>query len=85
MGIISDIAFKQGDQPPVLPIAVIVQFDSTYTGPSFLSDLPRCVPIISETNQSDLYGQCIKYKDTFLYRVLEEKRLDYALPSRNLY
>ena len=52
MGKISDIVFKQGDQP--LPIAVIVQFDSTYTGPSFRSDLPRCVPIISETNQSDL-------------------------------
>ena len=56
MGTISDIVFKQGDQPPALPIAVIVQFDSTYTGPSFRSDLPRCVPIISETNQSDLYG-----------------------------
>ena len=56
MGAISDIVFKQGDQPPALPIAVIVQFDSTYTGPRFRSDLPRCVPIISETNQSDLYG-----------------------------
>ena len=56
MGTISDIGFKQGDQPPALPIAVIVQFDSTYTGPSFRSDSPRSVPIISETNQSDLYG-----------------------------
>ena len=40
MGTISDIVFRQGDQPPALPIAVIVQFDSTYTGPSFRSDLP---------------------------------------------
>ena len=51
MDTISDIVFKQGAQPP----AVIVQFDSTYTGPRFRSDLPRCVPIISETHQSDLY------------------------------
>ena len=28
MGKISDIVFKQGDQPSALPIAVIVQFDS---------------------------------------------------------
>ena len=56
MGTISHIVSKQGDQPPALPIAVIIQFESTYTGRSFCSDLPRCVPIISETNQSDLYG-----------------------------
>ena len=56
MGTISDIIYKQGDQLPALPIAVIVKFDSTYTAPSFLSDIPRCAPIISETNESDLYG-----------------------------
>lgn len=55
MGIISNIVHKQGDQLRALPIAVIVKFDSTYIVPSFLSDIPWCVRIISETSESDLY------------------------------
>ena len=35
MGNISDIVYNQGDQPPALPIAVIVKSDSTYTRPRF--------------------------------------------------
>ena len=56
MGTVVDIVYKEGDHPPALPIAVIVQFDDTYTGPSFRSDIPRSVPIIPQTNESDLYG-----------------------------
>ena len=56
MGTVSDIVYKQGDHPPALPIAVIVQFDDTYTGPRFCSDLPKRVAIIPENNESDLHG-----------------------------
>ena len=35
MGTISNIACKQGDRPSALPIAVIMQFDNTYTAPIF--------------------------------------------------
>ena len=56
MGTVLDIIYKEGDNPPALPIAVLVQFDDSYTGPSFCSDKPRCVPIIPETNESDLHG-----------------------------
>ena len=51
MGTISDIIYKRGDKPPALPIAIMIKFDSTYTGPSFCSDKARCVPIIPETNE----------------------------------
>ena len=37
-----------GAQPPALPVAVLVQFD-TYTGPSFLPHHPRTVPIPTHT------------------------------------
>ena len=56
MGTVLDIIYKEGDNPPALPIAVLVQFDDSYTGPSFCSDKPRCIPIIPETNESDLHG-----------------------------
>ena len=51
VGVILDIMYKQGDQPPALPNAVIAKFDSAYIWHSFLSDIPRCVPIISETKR----------------------------------
>ena len=51
MGTILDIIYKQGDKPPALPVAIMIQFDSIYTGPSFCSDKARCVPIIPETNE----------------------------------
>ena len=56
MGVIEDIVFQEGDHPPLLPIAVIVQFDESYTGPSICLNKPRCVPIVPQTNVSDLYG-----------------------------
>ena len=51
VGVILDIMYKQGDQPPALPNTVIAKFDSAYIWHSFLSDIPRCVPIISETKR----------------------------------
>ena len=51
IGTIPDFLYKQDDQPPPLPIAGIVKFNSTYTEPSFLSDIPRCVPIIKTISQ----------------------------------
>jgi ATP-dependent exoDNAse (exonuclease V) alpha subunit len=45
-GTIVDIIYPKGLQPPSLPLAVIVQFDDTYTGPSFRSEFgDRLVPI----------------------------------------
>ena len=55
-GTISDIICKRGDKPPALPVAIMIQFDNTYTGSSFCSDKARCVPITPETNEPDLYG-----------------------------
>ena len=40
-GTINEILYKR---PPDLPLAVLVDFD-TYTGPQFLTDNPKCVPI----------------------------------------
>ena len=54
MGTASDIVYKQGDHSLALPIAVIAKFNDTFTGPSLA--LPKCVPIIPETNECDLYG-----------------------------
>ena len=54
MGVVKDIIYQEGDSPPNLPIAVIVQVDTFYTGPSICDDLPRCIPIIPLTNSSNL-------------------------------
>ena len=56
MGVIKDLVFQEGDHPSVLPIAVIVQFDESYTGPSICVNEPKCVPIVPQTNVSDLLG-----------------------------
>lgn len=42
-GIIKHIIYAQHQQPPLLPIAVVVKFDN-YNGPS-ISNIPNCVPI----------------------------------------
>ena len=56
MGVIKDIIYQEGNCPPLLPLAVIVKFDDTYTGPSMCSDDPCCVPIVASTNVSDSHG-----------------------------
>ena len=47
-GIVIDIIYESRHQPPDLPIAIIIQFDS-YNGPSFCDTLPSCVPICPVT------------------------------------
>lgn len=55
MGVVKDVIYHEGDSPPNLPLAVVVQFDS-YSGPSIVIDQPGCVPIIPVTSVSDLHG-----------------------------
>lgn len=53
MGTVRDIIFAENHRPPMLPIAVIVQFDQEdYIGPSFCEDIPNCVPIYPVTSCS---------------------------------
>lgn len=56
MGRVIDIVYGDGHQPPELPVSVIVQFDADYIGPSFLSNIPRSVPIHPITQTSDTLG-----------------------------
>lgn len=53
-GIVLDFIYANNQQPPDLPIAVIVKF-SDYTGPSISSTIPGCVPIYPITASSYLY------------------------------
>ena len=55
-GIIKDIIYQEGTEPPVLPLSVIVQFDDNYIGPTICSETPHCVPIIPVTSTSDTLG-----------------------------
>lgn len=50
-GTVVDIIYAANNQPPDLPIAVIVRFDD-YRGPSISEDLPSCVPICPITASS---------------------------------
>lgn len=43
-GSVVDIIYEPNTQPPSLPLAVIVKFDS-FSGPSFTDNKPSCVPI----------------------------------------
>ena len=45
-GVVLDFIYADNQQPPDLPIAVIVQFHD-YTGPSVSINNPGCVPICS--------------------------------------
>ena len=56
LGTVVDFVFPEGQQPPSLPICVIVQFDEPYNGPSVSPDLPRCVPICPITQVSQSLG-----------------------------
>ena len=61
MGTVRHIIFAENQTPPMLPIAIIVEFDDKeYIGPSFCEDIPNCVPIYPVTrfsNNNDLERQ----------------------------
>ena len=52
MGTIKDIIFPENYGPTMLPIAIIVQFDNDYIGPSFCHDIANCVSIYPVSNCS---------------------------------
>ena len=57
MGNVIDIIYAENHCPPVLPIAILVQFDTKdYTGPTFLHPITNCVPICPIVSNSDSYG-----------------------------
>lgn len=57
LGTVLDFVYAEGQQPPCLPICVLVQFDDEYNGPSVSSVFPRCVPICPITQVSASLGQ----------------------------
>ena len=56
MGEVIDIIYDEQQSPPALPIAVVVNFDNTYIGPSIFSHIPNCVPIVPVTAISETLG-----------------------------
>jgi hypothetical protein len=44
-GRVYDVIYAEGCKPPDLPLAVIVQVSSTYTGPSLLPNVPRLIAV----------------------------------------
>ena len=62
MGTLLHVIYVEGQSPPSLPIAIIVQFDDKdYLGPSFIEHIPNCVPIYPVTNHSGSYGSKCEY------------------------
>jgi ATP-dependent exoDNAse (exonuclease V) alpha subunit len=58
VGTVLHIVYAEGQYPPALPIAIIVQFDEKdYSGPSFSTTYPNCVPLYPVTSNSETYGQ----------------------------
>lgn len=54
-GVIQHFLYKANHRPPDLPVAVMVDFDN-YSGPPFLNDHPKCVPIPPLTFEWELNG-----------------------------
>lgn len=61
VGTVISIVYKEHEQLSDFPIAILVKFDS-YTGPSFLSDVPKVVPIPPCSSVSESLG--INYERT---------------------
>ena len=58
LGTVRHVIYAEGRCPPVLPIAIIVQFDKKdYSRPSFCDSIANYVPIYPVTNSSDIYGK----------------------------
>ncbi len=72
MGTVKHILYNKSQNPPDLPVIVVVQFDENYIGPSICEDTPRSVPIPPVTNTSDSLGYCYERQQLplRLYRVL---------------
>jgi ATP-dependent DNA helicase PIF1 len=43
-GTVDNLLYAEGQKPPSLPIAIIVDFPD-YSGPAFFSNKPKCIPI----------------------------------------
>ena len=56
MGYVYDITYKTRTVPPCLPVAVMVQFDENYIGPSFIANEPRCIPVPPVLSTSGTLG-----------------------------
>ena len=56
LGTVIDFIYADSQNPPTLPICVIIQFDKDYNGPSLSDKLPRCVPICPVTQVSQSLG-----------------------------
>jgi len=54
-GTVLDLIYATNQQPPNLPIAVVVKFND-YRGPSITNDIPGCVPICPITVSSNGFG-----------------------------
>lgn len=54
-GKVIDIIYAENHSPPHLPIAVLVQFHH-YLGPSFLENIPNCVPVCPITITSNSFN-----------------------------
>ncbi len=55
-GEVKYIIYEKGTKPPDLPLVVIVQVHQ-YTGPSFLSNVEKCVPIVPVTRTWYMNGK----------------------------
>ena len=56
LGTVHHVIYAEGCSPPVLPIAIIVQFDKKDDSAlSFCDSIANCVPIYPVTNCSDIY------------------------------
>lgn len=72
IGTVKHIIFAQNQGPPMLPIAIIVQFaKEDYIGPSFCKNMPNYAPIfpvtshINDTNGANLERQQLPLKLTW--------------------
>ena len=77
-GYIEDIIYGQSQEPPCLPIAVVVKFDN-YIGPSF-STTPCCVPIPPITvtiNQNNVIHERQQLPLTLAWALTIHKSHDY--------
>ena len=68
IGTVLDFVYAEGQQPPCLPICVLVQFDEEYKGPSVSSTFQRCVPICPITQASRNLGNGTNWNTTLKRR-----------------